>query len=62
MPVILAPGAYAAWLDPDVRAADGLLPLLKPYPAAAITAVPVGLRVNNPRHDDPECLAEVTLA
>src|SRR5262245_42206111 len=61
MPVILPQDSLAAWLDPEVKSADVLLPLLKPYPAAAMTTVPVGLRVNNPKFDGPECVAEVTL-
>jgi putative SOS response-associated peptidase YedK len=62
MPVILPPSAYASWLDPDVKTADVQLPLLKPFPAATMTAVPVSLRVNNPKFDDPSCLLEVAVA
>jgi putative SOS response-associated peptidase YedK len=62
MPVILPAGAYAAWLDSEVTSIDKLLPLLKPYPAEAMTAVPVSLRMHNPRFDDPGCVAEVTVA
>jgi putative SOS response-associated peptidase YedK len=62
MPVILPPSAYAAWLDPEVKSADELLSLLKPFSAAAMTAVLVSLRVNNPKVDDPACLAEIALA
>ncbi len=32
-------------------------PLLRPFPAAAMTAYPVSTRVNNPAFDDPACLA-----
>src|SRR5262245_10840884 len=60
MPVILPSASLAAWLDPEVKSADALLPHLKPYPAAAMTAVPVSPLVNNPRNDDPGCVAEVT--
>jgi putative SOS response-associated peptidase YedK len=38
MPVILAPGDFAAWLAPRTSAAE-LLPLLRPYPAEAMEAV-----------------------
>jgi putative SOS response-associated peptidase YedK len=31
-------------------------PLLRPYPADALRAYPVGLKVNNPRNDGPACL------
>jgi putative SOS response-associated peptidase YedK len=34
-----------------------LVPLLRPYPADAMRAYPVGLAVNNLRNDGPECLA-----
>jgi putative SOS response-associated peptidase YedK len=55
MPVILDAQDHAAWLDPDVREASGLLPLLRPQPAEAVRAYPVGLLVNNPANDVPAC-------
>ena len=57
MPVILAPADYALWLDPALEVAAELRPLLRPFPAAAMTAYPVSTRVNNPAFDDPACLA-----
>jgi len=57
MPVILDPSAYALWLDPAVELAAELRPLLRPFPAAAMTAYPVSTRVNNAAFDDPACLA-----
>jgi putative SOS response-associated peptidase YedK len=57
MPVILDPADYALWLDPAVEVAAELRPLLRPFPAAAMTAYPVSTRVNNPAFDDPACLA-----
>ena len=57
MPVILAPSDYARWLDPAVQLPGELRPLLRPFPAAAMTAFPVSTRVNNPALDDPACLA-----
>jgi putative SOS response-associated peptidase YedK len=56
MPVILPVRYHAAWLDPDVRDADRLRTLLRPFPAEEMTALPVGAHVNNARHDDPRCL------
>lgn len=55
MPVILAPEAYAAWLDPswDGSAAHELCP---PGPARLVKARPVGKRVNDVRNDDAACL------
>ena len=55
MPVILDPEDYARWLDPD-RVPAELRPLLRPFPAAAMTAYPVSPRVNSPANDDPACL------
>jgi putative SOS response-associated peptidase YedK len=57
MPVILDPGDYARWLDPAVTLPGELRPLLRPYPAAAMTAFPVTTAVSNPAFDDPACLA-----
>ncbi len=55
MPVIIAPGDHAAWLDPQSDRA-ALESLLKPYPAEALTAVPVSKHVNKVANDDPACL------
>jgi putative SOS response-associated peptidase YedK len=56
MPVILAPGDFAAWLDPRTPP-DRLHALLRPYPAEAMEAVGVGRYVSNPRNEGPQCLA-----
>ena len=56
MPVILPPERYERWLDPELRTPLALFDLVEPYPAEAMTAVPVSTRVNDPRNDDPECL------
>jgi putative SOS response-associated peptidase YedK len=56
MPVILAPADFARWLDPGYDRAEGLKPLLKPYPAEALVAVAVNPLVNSPKNDRPECL------
>jgi putative SOS response-associated peptidase YedK len=56
MPVILAPSDYAPWLDPAVQLPGEVRPLLRPFPAAAMSAYPVSTRVNNPAFDDPACL------
>lgn len=58
MPAILADAAaWDAWLDPRVTAPSQLAPLLRPFPADAMTAMAVDARVNNVRHDDEACLA-----
>ena len=57
MPVILDPADYTQWLDPAGVVAAEVRPLLRSFPAAAMTAYPVSTRVNNPAFDDPACLA-----
>jgi putative SOS response-associated peptidase YedK len=57
MPVILDPSEYARWLDPAVTVPAEVRPLLRPFPAAAMTAFPVTTAVNNPGFDEPACLA-----
>ncbi len=59
MPVILSPTEYVLWLNPEFRDPRALLPLLKPYEAGEMIAVPVTPYVNNPKHDDPACLKAV---
>ncbi len=56
MPVILPPEAYTLWLDPEERPAKVFQPWLKSYPASDMTAYAVSTRVNNPRHDAPDCV------
>jgi len=59
MPVILDPGDYDLWLDPSLQDPDRLQPLLRPYPADAMSAYPVSTRVNSPAHDSPDCIEPV---
>ena len=55
MPVLLDDTALAAWLAPD--SAPALLNgLLRPWPAEETLARAVSRRVNNARHDGPDCL------
>jgi putative SOS response-associated peptidase YedK len=56
MPVIVPPESYDLWLDPGVGDTQRLLPLLVPYPAEFMHAVPVSPHVNNPRHEDAACV------
>ena len=56
MPAILDPADYAQWLDPAVTVPAEVRPLLRPFPAGAMTAFPVSTAVNNPAFDDPACL------
>jgi putative SOS response-associated peptidase YedK len=53
MPVILDRDDDALWLDPTVRDSLVLVPALRPYPAEAMAAYPVGTLVNNVRNEGP---------
>jgi putative SOS response-associated peptidase YedK len=57
MPVVLPPEAYALWLDRAMDDVERLRPLLVAPPARGLVAYPVGLRVNDPKTDDPACIA-----
>ena len=53
MPVILPPGAWDPWLDPEVTDVDVLAALLRPCPSELLEAWPVGTEVNSVRNDGP---------
>jgi putative SOS response-associated peptidase YedK len=59
MPVVLSPSAYAEWLSPDQLSADRLQKLMVPCPPDEMETFPVGRGVNNPRFDDPACIARL---
>ena len=61
MPVILPREAYARWLDPSVREAKDLVGLLRPYPAALMSARPVSQRLNSAREDDPSLVESTSV-
>jgi putative SOS response-associated peptidase YedK len=56
MPVILAPEDERPWLDPALADPEAVLPLLRPYPSAAMTAWAVRPLVNRVTNDGPELL------
>ncbi len=56
MPIVLAPAAYAAWLDPSIGA-DAARALLAVPPAEPWRVEPVSTRINAAANDDPACLA-----
>jgi putative SOS response-associated peptidase YedK len=56
MPVILESIDYDLWLDPSVQKPELLQPLLQPYNSDKLKTYPVSTKVNNPRHDNSECL------
>ena len=56
MPAVLAGEALRSWLDPATSAADALA-LLQNSRELEFEARPVSTHVNNPRHEDANCLA-----
>ncbi len=58
MPAILRTDDLSAWLDPKARSAE-LFKLLEPYPSKEMAAFEVGVLVNNPRNDTPECIRPI---
>jgi len=58
MPVILLKESYHAWLDPTATP-DELNALLQPLPGELMVGFPVGLAVNRPSNDGPECVEPV---
>jgi len=58
MPVILDQEDYDLWLDKDSDE-EGLLGLLKTYPAEKMEAFPVSSVVNSPGHETEECVQPV---
>jgi len=58
MPVMLASGDEAAWLDPASPAAK-LEALLRPYPAKDMAAALVSKKLNSPAQEGPELIKAV---
>ncbi len=56
MPVILPRDAYLQWIDPDLTDPPRALALIGTFPPDQLTAYPVGLTVNNPRNETPQCI------
>lgn len=59
MPIVLAPDAYAAWLDPSLPA-EGARELLGIPTADDWIAEPVSTKVNSAMVDEPACIAPIT--
>ena len=59
MPVVLAEGAYDAWLDPAVDG-EAARALLGVPPVGDWIAEPVNKQVNNAHNDDVTCIAPIT--
>jgi putative SOS response-associated peptidase YedK len=56
MPVILDPGSFDRWLDPNEQRVDVLQALLVPLPDDSLTTYPVSKLVNNPKNQGPQCI------
>lgn len=56
MPVLLAPGQFDAWLDPDRRDTRALSQCLLPAPAGGMVAWQVSSRVSSARNEGPELI------
>ncbi|HEX5758616.1 MAG TPA: SOS response-associated peptidase [Thermoanaerobaculia bacterium] len=56
MPVILDPGQFDLWLDPEVQDPARLAPLLRGGRGGDLELVPVSTRVNKPENDGPDCI------
>jgi putative SOS response-associated peptidase YedK len=48
---------FERWLNPEQKAVPQLQALLRPFPAEAMASYPVSPPVNNPRNEDPRCIA-----
>jgi putative SOS response-associated peptidase YedK len=62
MPVILEPKDYEQWLQPNQPRESMLALLANDSAYDDMEAIPVSNFVNNPRHNDPECIKPVSLA
>lgn len=60
MPLILTEDKWPAWLDPAHEDPAHLSSLLAPWPASAMAATRVTMRMNHPRFDDAACLEPVS--
>ena len=61
MPVVLAPDAWDAWLDPANDRVGDLLDLLVPAPAELFELLRVGPDVSNVRNDGPHLVEPLTI-
>jgi putative SOS response-associated peptidase YedK len=55
MPAIVCPRDYETWLNPAIQDPETVQPLLRPYPAEAMTSYPVSVLVNSPRNESAQC-------
>jgi putative SOS response-associated peptidase YedK len=56
MPAIIQPENREQWLNKDVQDTEKLMDLLQPYKAEEMEAYEVGMQVNSPKYNRPECI------
>jgi len=61
MPVVLNPGDYNRWLDPDLTNSSEVRKVLEQVQYEDFSITPVSRHVNNARNDDPRCTEPLTL-
>ena len=59
MPVILEAEAWDGWLNNEVDDPNQIKATLLPLASNMMETYPVGLNVNNPGNDNPQCIIEV---
>jgi putative SOS response-associated peptidase YedK len=59
MPVIITPDFYDHWLDKTNTAVE-MADFLADDAYSTMLLTPISSRVNNPMHNDEECLADAT--
>lgn len=62
MPVILEPANYARWLGEEPTEPPHLMAMLKPYPAEAMEAYPVSVRVGNVKNTNASLVEPLAAA
>jgi putative SOS response-associated peptidase YedK len=59
MPMVIGPGQWAEWLDPDLQDAAQLAHLLAPAVSSGLITTPVSTKVNSVRNNGPELIEAV---
>jgi putative SOS response-associated peptidase YedK len=62
MPVVIDPGHWQQWLDPELTDPDGVRALLQPHEPGRFVTLPVSTRVNSVRNNGPELLEPADLS
>jgi len=62
MPAILDPADYGGWLGEGPTEPVRLLAMLKPFPAEAMEAFPIGNRIGNVKNDDAALIEPLAAA